>query len=77
MSNKTEHFSYKGGCGVCERMRINWKRLKEELAWAIDERLHVISNKMLFKHSYTTKKLKNKVLKQYYMHYYVTLSNVF
>ena len=37
-------FSYKGGCGV----HVS-KRLKEELAWAIDKRLWVISNKMLFK----------------------------
>ena len=44
-----EYFSYKGRCCVRERMRINWKHLKEELAWAIDERLQVISNKMLFK----------------------------
>ena len=26
-----------------------WKSLKEELAWAIDKRLRVVSNKMLFK----------------------------
>ena len=25
-----------------------WRRLKEELAWVIDKRLWVISNKMLF-----------------------------
>ena len=35
------------------------KRLKEELAWAIDERIQVISNKMF---SYATKKLKNKAV---------------
>ena len=34
------------------------KSLKEELAWAIDKQLWVVSNKMLFKNSYTTKKLK-------------------
>ena len=39
------------------------KSLKEELAWAIDKRLLVVSNKMLFKTvSYTTKKLKKKVV---------------
>ena len=51
--------------------------LKEELAWVIDKQLWVVSNKMLFK---TSKKLKKKAilnLKQYCMHYYVTLSNVF
>ena len=42
-----ERFSYKGGCGV--RERILSKRLNEELAWAIDKRLRVVSNKMFFK----------------------------
>ena len=32
--------------------------LKEELAWAIDKWLRVISNIMLFKYSKTTKELK-------------------
>ena len=41
-----EHFSYKGGCDVCECKRI--EPFKKELAWAIDKRLWVISNKMLF-----------------------------
>ena len=54
------------------------KRLKEELAWAIDKWLCVISIKMLFKTVVrTTKKLKNKTLKLYCMHCYVALSNVF
>ena len=39
-----ERFSYKSGCGIHECMH-----LKAELAWAIDKRLWVISNKMLFK----------------------------
>ena len=34
------------------------RNLKEELAWATDKQLQVISNIMLF-NSYTTKKLKN------------------
>ena len=39
------------------------RHLKEELAWAIDKRLQVISNKMLFKTAtYTTMKLKNKAV---------------
>ena len=38
------------------------RRLKEELAWAIDERLQVISNIMLFKAIIPLKKLKNKVV---------------
>ena len=53
------------------------KHLKEELAWAIDKQLQLIINTML---GYTTKNLKNKaifVLKQYCMHCYVTLSNIF
>ena len=77
MSKKTDRFSYKGGCGICECMCIE----AEELAWAVDKQLRVISNKMLFKAVVrTTKKLKKKAvlnLKQYCMHYYVTLSNVF
>ena len=32
--------------------------LKEELAWAADKRLQVISTIMLFKNSYSTKELK-------------------
>ena len=40
-------FSYKGGCGVRERTLL--KSLKEELAWAIDKQLQLISNKMLLK----------------------------
>ena len=31
-------------CHICVS-----KRLKEELAWVIDKRLRVVSNKMLFK----------------------------
>ena len=51
--------------------------LKEELAWAIDKRIRLISNIMLFKiRSYTTKKLKNKALKEYCMRCYVALSRV-
>ena len=45
------------------------RRLKEELAWAIDKQLQVISNEMLFKTvKYTTKELKQC---------YVTLSYIF
>ena len=50
--------------------------LKEELTWAIDKRLQVISTVMLFKNSKSTKELKNKAvlnLKQYCMHCYVAL----
>ena len=35
LSNRMEHFSYKGGCGICECMHI--KAFKEELAWTIDQ----------------------------------------
>ena len=42
MSNKTERFSYKGGCGICERMCV--EALKEELGLAIDKQRWVISN---------------------------------
>ena len=34
--------------------------LKEELAWAIDKWLWVISNTNVIKNSYTTKNLKHK-----------------
>ena len=40
LSNKTECFSNKNGCGV--------RHLEEELSWAIDKKLQVISNIMLF-----------------------------
>ena len=62
-------------------MNISASRHLKEEAWAIHKRLCVISNIMLFEIAiYTTKKLKNKTvlkLKQYYMHCYVTLSDVF
>ena len=51
--------------------------LKEELAWAIDKQLQVISYLMF---GYTTKQIKNKDvsnLKQYRMYCYVALSNIF
>ena len=54
--------------------------LKEELVWAVDKRLLVISTKILFKNSKNTKELKNKAvlnLKQYCMCCYVALSYVF
>ena len=67
MSNKTEHFSNKDGCGIHEPC-IN--AFKEELARVIHKRLQVISNIMLLAVC-TTKKLKNKAvyLKQYCMRY--------
>ena len=42
-----EHFSYNGGCGISECMLT--ETFKEELAWAIDNQLWLIINKMLFK----------------------------
>ena len=51
------------------------QHLKEELAWAIDKWLQGISNIMLFK---TVVPVRNfRILKQYYMHCYVALSNIF
>ena len=47
MSNKTEHLSYKGECGVHEGMCI--KTFKRRAGWAIDKQLQLIINKMLFK----------------------------
>ena len=35
--------------------------LKEELAWATEKRFRVISTTMLFKNSYSTKKLKGTI----------------
>ena len=54
--------------------------LKEELAWATNTQLQVISNKMFFKIIIITEKLKNKAilsLIQYCMCCYMVLSNVF
>ena len=42
-----KQLSYKGGCGIRERTCI--EAFKKGLAWAIDKRLWVISDKMLFK----------------------------
>ena len=47
MSNKTERFSVKVSV-VYVNVHVS-KRLKEELAWAIDKWLWAISNKMLLK----------------------------
>ena len=46
ISNKTERFSYKGGCVVCGSTHI--KAFKEELAWATHKWFWLISNIMLF-----------------------------
>ena len=43
ISNKMEHFSHKGGCGVHGGAHIS-KHLKEKLAWATDKWLWTISN---------------------------------
>ena len=51
--------------------------LKEELAWAIDKQLQVTSNKMLFKTVIPLRKKAILSLKQYCMHCYVALINVF
>ena len=55
------------------------RHFKEELAWAIDKWFQVTNNEMLFT---TVIPLRNKnkavlSLKQYYMHCYVALCNVF
>ena len=62
-------------------MNVHVSRLlKEELAWAIDKQLQVISNH--YNVSYTTKKIKNKAvlnLKQYTycLRCYVAFSNIY
>ena len=56
------------------------RHLKEELAWAIDKRLQFISYLILLKTFIPLKKIKNKDLlnlKQYCIHCYMALSNVF
>ena len=70
--------------GVIDMDECVLSHLKEELAWAIDKRLWVISTIKLFKNSYSTKELKDLMnkgvlnnLKRYCMHCYVALSNVF
>ena len=74
-----EHFSYKGGCGVCERTHI--ETFKRRAGLSIDKWLWVISNAMLFKTVIlATKKLKNKavfILKQYCISGYVILRSIF
>ena len=45
ISNKTEHFSYKGGFGMCLSRHL------KELAWALDEWFQFINN---FKHVIAT-----------------------
>ena len=55
------HFSYKGGWGVLN-VCVS-RRLRQEMAWAIDKWLRVSSITMLSKAvSYTTKNLKNKAV---------------
>ena len=62
----------------CTWMYYVSSHLKEGLAWAIDKQLQVISNIMLLETVIrTTKKLKNKNLKQYSMCCNMALSNVF
>ena len=39
------------------------RHVKEELAWAVDKWLQVISNTNVIKNSYTTKNLKSKPFK--------------
>ena len=49
LSNKTVHFSYKGGC-VIHKINVHLSRhLKQELAWTIDKWLWFSNNTMLFK----------------------------
>ena len=55
-----EHFSYQGGCGR-HRLCVS-SHLKEDLTWAIDKWLQVISTIMLFKNSKSSKELKNKAV---------------
>ena len=61
-------------CGIREHMHI--EMYERRAAWALDQQLQVVIMQC-YLNSYTTKNLKNKDLKQYCMHYYVTLSNVF
>ena len=75
MSNKTEHFSYKGGCGIRGRTCI--KAIKEKLVWATDKQLQFISNIMSV---IPLRNYKNKAvlsLSNICMHCYVVLSTVF
>ena len=53
--------------------------LKEELAWAVDKRLWVISTIMLFKNSKTTTELKgtSRFKLNHILYVAVALSNIF
>ena len=42
MSKKTERFSYNGGCGICECMRIRIEGFKRRAGLGIDKRLRVV-----------------------------------
>ena len=42
------HFSYKGGCGIHECMRIMVYNRRIDLGYCIDKWAQVISNTMLF-----------------------------
>ena len=60
LCNKIVHFSYKGGCGICECTHIEAFKIRVGLGYRW---LRVINDKMLFKTgSYNTKKLKNKAV---------------
>ena len=43
MSNKMEHFSYVGGCGVATHIDI----IKEVLAWAINKHFQFSNNNVM------------------------------
>ena len=51
--------------------------LKEELAWAIDKQFPVITTIMLFKATKELKKTSCFKFKEYCIHCYVALSNIF
>ena len=59
-----ERFSYKGGCGIRGRTRIETCKTRDgfehkSMARVTDKRIRIISNIIL---SYTTKTLKNKAI---------------
>ena len=73
-----ERFSYKDGCGVREPMHIEAFKIRAALDYRQTALAYYYYDVIL--NSYTTKNLKNKAvfnLKQYCMHYYVALCNIF
>ena len=75
LSNKTEHLSYKIGCGVygCRSMKTLYKKSARDVDKQLQVAINIIYCYSIY-NSHTNKKLKSKAvlsLKQYWIHCYV------